>query len=52
MTREDNETDPGLVWWLIDLARRDRETYRKLRELGWLLAQRNPESSVNPNEVS
>lgn len=47
--------DPALVWWLIDLANRDRELYRRVRAIAWDLAveraQKSPRSA-NPNNLS
>lgn len=52
---EARETDPDhldLVWWLVELARTDRAMYRRVREIAWMLAVENHDSSALPNKPS
>jgi hypothetical protein len=43
----DDPTD--LVWWLAQLALHDRDRYRRIREIAWILVAENTERSVIPN---
>jgi hypothetical protein len=52
---EPRETDPDhldIVWWLVELGRTDRAMYRRVREIAWMLAVENHDSSALPNEAS
>ena len=44
--------DPALMWWLISLAQRDRETYRRVRALAWGLVVKRSVYSAIPKNLS
>jgi hypothetical protein len=47
------DDDRDLVNWLVMLAQTDRETFRKVREIGWrLVVESHDDSSVLPNKLS
>lgn len=47
------EDDIELINWLVMLGITDRETFRKVREIGWrLVVESHDESSAIPNKLS
>ncbi len=52
LDRLDVNSDPALVWWLVQLAQSDREMYRRVRAIAWDLAVENSSRSAIPNNLS
>lgn len=50
--KRDVDGDPALVWWLVKLAKDDRDMYRRVRAIAWDLAVENSSRSEIPNNLS